>query len=314
MKNSRALSLTFLVIVLFAGLGTTAGAEQATQEPLSVAATGKNIEAIVVAVGGDQVDTFSLFKGCILRNDLNVEPASSKRLATADIVVWTGFLKESAAINTRIQEERAGSPGIAKSPEWIDISKDTARVNVPTTNCYGYLDVELASGDPFFWLNPQNGPVIARNIAEGLSTLRPEKRKYFMSNLETFTKSLNSDINRWKKQLSQIADLRIFATLCGWQNFSRFGGPNFVVYKATPGSLPTYDNLLEQLKRMKVEFVILDPSTSAEDKKSFREESGFTVLEIPSCIETIPGAKTYSELFENLIQVLLKSTQNRVRG
>jgi ABC-type Zn uptake system ZnuABC Zn-binding protein ZnuA len=313
MKNAKALSIGFLAVVLYACAGMTTGAEQSRQSPLSVAVTGKNIEAIVTAVGGNQVDTYSLFKGCILKKDLNVEPAVSGRLAAADALVWTGFLKESAAINARINEERAASPGKTGSPEWIDISKDVARVNVPTTNCYGYLEAELASGDPLFWLNPENGPVIARNVAEGLGKLRPEKRGYFQANAEAFTKSLNADISRWKRQLSQITDLRIFASLCGWQNFTRLGGPNFVVYNATPGSLPDQAHLLEQLKRMKVDIIIVDPGTSSEYKDAFREESGFIALEIPSCIETIPGAKTYSALFENLIQTLLKNSKDLKR-
>ena len=74
----------------------------------------------------------------------------------------------------------------------------------------------LVSGDPFFWLNPQNGAVIARNIANGLGNLRPERRPYFLANADAFTKALNEDINRWKHQLSGLVNLRVFSTQCGW--------------------------------------------------------------------------------------------------
>lgn len=314
MKNSKAQSLIVAGLILFVCPGAVAGQGQKVFGPLSIAATGKNIEAIVTAVGGDQVDAFSLFKGCILRSDLNVKSDAAGRLAAADAVVWTGFLRESAAINASLNDRRTGSPIASEKPAWIDISKDTTRVNVPTSTCYGYLDAEFASGDPFFWLNPENGPAIAENIAEGLGNLRPEKRKYFLANAEAFTASLNSDIRRWKKQLADLADLHIFATLCGWQNFTRMGGPDIVVYKTTPGSLPDIEHLLEQLKRMEIDVVVIDPGISSRDREAFLKETGVKVLEIPSCIESIPRARTYSALFDNFIRVLLEYKANHSRS
>ena len=126
---------------------------------------------------------------------------------------------------------------------------------------------------------------------------------------DAFARTLDSDIGRWKKQLSALSGLRVFATLCGWQNFSRLGGPHFIVCNETPGSLPTPGHLLEQLRRMKADVVIVDPKTSFQYVKAFREEPGLTVIEVPSSIGEIPGAQSYSALFENMIQALLKSVK-----
>ena len=131
---------------------------------LSVAVAESDIEAIVRVFGGDQVDTFSVFKGCILRSGLQVESDVIDRMAGADAVVWSGFLKESAAINAGLDQIPPGSKK-AGTPAWIDVSKGAARVDLPTTSCYSDNDYELVSGDPFFWLNPTNGSVIAQNIA-----------------------------------------------------------------------------------------------------------------------------------------------------
>jgi ABC-type Zn uptake system ZnuABC Zn-binding protein ZnuA len=307
MKKRNAYFIWYLISIFSAGLVSVAGSVQG-EKPLSVAVAESDIEAIVRAVGGDQVDTYDLFKGCILRKNLDVESGAAGRLVLADAVVWTGFLKESAAINAHLGEKPGGSSAGSRAPVWIDVSKGVTRVNIQTSTCYGYIDAEMVSGDPHFWLNPENGPAIARNIAKGLSELRPGKRRYFQANAEAFTKALNSDIDRWKRQLSRLAGLRIFATQCGWQNFSKLGGPRFVVCKATPGSLPDYNNLMDQLRRMEVDVVIVDPNTSPEYEQAFREEPGLTVLKIPSSIDTIPGAKTYPALFENLVRTLLEKS------
>jgi ABC-type Zn uptake system ZnuABC Zn-binding protein ZnuA len=235
MKCARSLSLLCAMAALAAGFAITLGAAPANEGRLSVAVAEPDIEAIVMAVGGNQLDTFSLFKGCILRNDLRVESTVTRRLAQADAVVWTGFLGESAAINESLKKARPEPPESAGSPVWINVSKGASRVDVPTSTCFDYVNAALVSGDPFFWLNPRNGAVIARNIANGLGNLRPEKRAYFLANAAAFTKALDEDITRWKQQLSGLAKLRVFGTQCGWQNFSRLGGPHFIVCKKMPG-------------------------------------------------------------------------------
>ena len=63
--------------------------------------------------------------------------------------------------------------------------------------------------------------------------------------------------------------------------------------------------------RVKTDLVLVDPNTSLDYVKAFREESGFTVIEVPSSIEKIPGAQTYSALFENMIRALLKGAQEK---
>lgn len=262
-----------------------------------------DIEAIVTAVGGNQVETFSLFKGCIVRKDLKVEPATKGRLAKADAVVWTGFLNESAAIHASLDQPTAAGHRAA----WIDVSKGATRTNIPTWPCFGDVDAALMPGDPFFWLNPRNGAVIASNVAVGLGGIRPEERAYFLANADRFEKALDQSIARWKEQLKPLANLRIFSTQCGWQNFSGLGGPKFVVCKGTPGVLPSPNLLIEQVKQMKAQIVIVDPNTPPEYERAFRAETGWKVIDAPSSIQSIPEAKSYSTLFENLVHALVES-------
>jgi len=271
---------------------------------LRVAVTEPDIEIIVRAVGGNQVDTFSLFKGCILRKDMAVEPAVRDRLLKADAVVWTGFFNESAAISDVLDTQAKGSVPKDAERRWIDVSKGASRVNVPTSTCSGYVDPSLMSGDPFFWLNPENGATIALAAAEGLSDLKPGKRAYFLANAEAFQRDLVREIARWKKELEPLSGLRIFSAQCGWQNFSKLGGPTFVVCKGTPGVLPTPKLLLDHVKEMKAQVILVDPNTPPEYGRAFREEPAFKVIEVASSVEGIPGARSYGDLFDNLIKAL----------
>lgn len=291
---------TLLACLALGGAGFAAQSHP-REGRIAVAVSIPDLEPIVRAVGGAQVDTVSLFKGCILRKDLQVEPETRTRLAASEAVVWSGFLKESAAISGAL---RSAAPK-AEEPKWIDVSKGAVRTNLPTSTCIGYVDFAFAAGDPFFWLNPENGAVIARNIARGLGELRPKNRAQFMANAEAFQKALAGDIARWKAELKPLHGLRVFSAQCGWQNFSAMGGPEFVVCKGTPGELPSPDVLLSHIRHMKANLILVDPATPAEYVEAFRERANVKVVQIPSSIESIRGASTYSALFDNLVRTLV---------
>lgn len=202
------------------------------------------------------------------------------RLLRADVVVWTGFFNESAAIYERVK----GAPALAEShrrPRWIDVSRGASRVNVPTSTCEDYVEVSFMYGDPFFWLNPKNGGAIARNIAEGLAELRPEKRSLFLANARSFRTALNADIQRWQRELRPVEKLKVFSTQCGWQNFAQIGGPSFATCKGTPGQLPTPEVLAEHIRAMGCEVVLLDPNTPATYDHAFREQTKARIVEVP---------------------------------
>jgi ABC-type Zn uptake system ZnuABC Zn-binding protein ZnuA len=309
MNHTKTRRLFLLVAALAAASGIAFAAMSPERARLSVAVAEPDVQAIVIAVGGNEVDTFSLFKGCILRESLMVEPAVKGRLAKASAVVWTGFLNESAAITGSL-DNAAISKGRTGGAKWIDVSKGAVRANIPTSSCFGNSDPKSMSGDPFFWLNPENGSIIARNVAEGLSALQPQSRAYFLANAAAFKATLDKDITRWKAELKPLRNLRIFSAQCGWQNFSKLGGPTFVVCKGDLGSLPTPEHLVDRVREMKAQIVIVDPNTPPEYGKIFREKSGARVIEVASSIENLPGADSYSALFENFVQALQAAAQN----
>lgn len=275
---------------------------------IQLAVAEQDIEAIAKVVGGGQVDTFTLFTGCILRKDLSVEAGVKARLLKADAVVWTGFLNESAAIQESLRASDPKGLGGSEKLPWIDVSRGVVRIDVPTSTCGDYVDPSLMNGNPFFWLNPRNGAIIARNIAEGLALLRPESRTAFLANADRFEGELKRAIAKWQEELKPLSKLVVFSTQCGWQNFSQIGGPTFVVCKNTPGILPPPAVLVAHIKEMKVQVVLVDSNTPATYGRAFREGTKARVIELPSSIEKVPGAKCYFDLFDNLVKILREAS------
>lgn len=112
------------------------------------------------------------------------------------------------------------------------------------------------------------------------------------------------------EELQPLSDLRVFSAQCGWQNFAKLGSPAFAVCKGTPGILPTPQLLIERVTQLGAQIVIVDPNTPPEYAEAFRERSGVKVIEVASLIEKIPGANSYSTLFDNLVRALQVAAKN----
>ncbi len=281
--------------------------------PLVVAASEPDIEAIVKEVGGNQVETFTLFTGCILRKQLTVEPAVRSKLLGAGVVVWTGFMPEAGAIRLAVGSLPESSEKKAWNPAWINLSKSAVQVDPAVTSGGGYCEGDVneftVHGDPFFRLNPENGAIMAREVARGLAKLRPGQKAYFKENAETFAKALALDIERWKEALKPLNGMRVLCTQCGWQNFARLGGPELLVCKKKPGCCPTPEALVKHVEEMKVAVILLDPHTMPNHVKALRTVPKVILADVPSSIGDLPGAKSYAAIFDNFVEVLQKCAQ-----
>jgi zinc/manganese transport system substrate-binding protein len=299
-RSARVLGL-LLACWSLAALATAAA-------PLVVAVSEPDIAAIVKDVGGDQVETFVLFKGCILRRQLQVEPAVRQNLLKADAIVWTGFLPESGAVYLAVGDRPARHGRGAWNPLWIDVSKGAQQVDAAVASSCGYCEGDVneftVHGDPFFRLNPENGAVMARDIVAGLAKLRPAEKAHFESNAEAFRQALASKIVRWKAELHALAGMRVLCTQCGWENFAKLGGPELIVCKKAPGCPMTPEEITKHAKEINAKIILLDPNTVAKVAKALREAPGAVVVEVPSSIGDLPGATNYAAIFDNLIQVL----------
>ncbi len=276
--------------------------------PLLVAASEPDIEAIVKEVAGNQAETFVLFKGCILRKHLAVEKEASEKLLKADAIVWTGFAPEAGAIRLAIGNVPNAEARNKWNCKWIDVSKGAAQVDEAVATgagwCEGDYNEYTTHGDPFFRLNPENGAIMAKDIAEGLARVRPAQKAYFEANARIFAKDMKGWVAKWKEALKPFVSMRILCTQCGWENFGRFGGLDLLVCKQKPGCCPTPEAMVEHVKQMKASLIFLDPHTAAKYAAALRGEPGFVVEEVPSSIGDLPGASTYEEIFDNFIKAL----------
>ena len=296
--------LSSIAVVVATALAVRPAQAAPSERPLVVAVTEADIEAIVKAVGGGDVITFPLFSGCILRDGLEVDASVRDRLGRADAVIWTGFFNESRAIHSWLESVPPEGRAALARPVWLDVSAGSKRVNVPVSACDGYVDLQFMPGDPFFWLNPENGAVIAANVAEGLARLRPERSERYAASAATFGRDLAVRIERWKAELAPLAGLRVFSVQCGWQNFAQLGGPKLMSCRQGPATQRSPEALAAQLAGLELDVILVDPNAPPAYAEACRQRTGAEVVLVPSSLAALPGATSYTALFDNFVAAL----------
>ena len=64
-------------------------------------------------------------------------------------------------------------------------------------------------GNPHYWIDPENGRVIARSIAAKLSQLDPGGKEAFQKNLAAFETKLTAKEKEWDAALAPFAGAKI---------------------------------------------------------------------------------------------------------
>src|SRR5204862_1062837 len=138
-------------------------------------------------------------------------------LSSADLFVTVGLDLETgwppqlltSSRNTKIQK---GSPG------YVDASEGIGLVQVPTSINMAECDIHIY-GNPHYWLDPLNGKVIARNIANGLERVDPSNKSTYEANLQAFFNKFDAKMKEWQSKMASFKGSKIIAYHNEWVYF-----------------------------------------------------------------------------------------------
>src|SRR3954465_9100279 len=157
--------------------------------PIKVVATTTDMRSITELIGGNKVSVTSIATGYQNPHFVDPKPSYIISLSHADLFVTVGLDLEtgwspqllSSSRNSKIQK---GSPG------YVDASVGVSLLQVPSSVNRGEGDIHIY-GNPHYWVDPLNGKVIARNIANGLERVDPADKAFFEANLQAFFKTID---------------------------------------------------------------------------------------------------------------------------
>jgi zinc/manganese transport system substrate-binding protein len=292
MKKKIIIILTLLLFILSIA---NAGAGK-----IKVVTTTTDLRSIAELIGGNKISATSIATGYQNPHFVDPKPSYIISLSNADLFVTVGLDLEtgwspqllSSSRNTKIQK---GSSG------YVDASTGIGLLQVPSAANRAEGDIHIY-GNPHYWLDPLNGKVIARNIANGLERVDPSNKSTYEANLQTFYKKIDDKMKEWRTTMSPFKGSKIIAYHNEWVYFeTRFGLDIVDFMEPKPGIPPSPSQLVKVIKEVKannIKIIISSPYFTTSSSDVVAKQTGIKVLTLATSVGAFSSIKDYFDLFD----------------
>src|SRR5260370_33697361 len=200
-----------------------AGKPAAAQGRLTVIATTEDLASIAREIGGDRITVDSLAKGYQDPHFVEAKPSFILKLQKADLLICVGRELEIGWLPPLIQQSRNARIQVG-ARGYLDASLGASILEIPNGNITRAMGDVHPLGNPHYWMDPENGKRIGKEIADKLSQLRPGDGAFLQQQLTTFTSRLDEAEKRWLTQMTPYKGTKMLTYHRSFPNFAeRFG-------------------------------------------------------------------------------------------
>jgi len=294
--------LAALLLALSAG-----GAEAA----LRVVASLPDVADMTRQIGGDRVTVETIALGSQDPHKVPVKPSFVTKLNRADALVVQGLGLEHTFLPALL--EVASNPRILPTgAAYIDASIYIQPLEVPTSQNRSQGELHPL-GNPHFNLDPVQGKLMAKAIAEGLTRVDPAGASTYQAGLDRYTALLDVKIAEWEKL---AAPLRGVKAVSYHQDLvylaERFGLVMVGTLETKPGVPATpghLEELVDTMKREQVKLVIREVAYELPLAQTVAQRTGARVATISTLAGGLPGTQTYVDSIDANLRALLQAVQ-----
>src|SRR5438094_5705245 len=183
MNMKSKICLAILAALLISSLPARA------EGKLNVIATTEDLAAIAREVGGDHITIDSIAKGYQDPHFVEAKPSFILKLQKADVLILVGRDLEIGWLPPLIQQSRNSKVQVGASG-YLDASLKAKILEVPSGQVTRAEGDVHPLGNPHYWMDPENGRIIAQEIFDKLVQFRPNDRAYFEQRLNSFKSRL----------------------------------------------------------------------------------------------------------------------------
>jgi zinc/manganese transport system substrate-binding protein len=294
-------------LVLLAAIAAAASPAYA-QGKLTVIATTEDLASIGREIGGDRISIESIAKGYQDPHFVEAKPSFILKLQKADLLIVVGRELEIGWLPPLITQSRNSKiqPG---ADGYLDASLQVEILEVPTGQITRAMGDVHPLGNPHYWLDPENGKRIGKEIADKLSQLRPNDRAFFQQQLASFSSRIDEGEKRWLAMMAPYKGTKVVTYHRSFPNFAKRFGLDIMGYvEPRPGIPPTPQHtldLINEMKRQNVKIVMVEPYFDLKTPNSIGRETGAEVLVMPPSVGGVKEVGDYFKLFDYDINLLI---------
>jgi zinc/manganese transport system substrate-binding protein len=261
----------------------------------------QDFASLADAVGGKRVETFALAKGYQDPHFVDPKPSFVLKLSRADLLIVAGLELEIGYLPPLIDQSRNDKirPGASG---YLDASAGCDILERPTGVVTRAMGDVHPFGNPHYWLDPDNGRVIARAIAAKLSELDPAGAAEFRANLAAFETKLTENEKHWEAAMAPYSGTEVVTYHNSWPNFLKHFKLVAAGYiEPKPGIPPSPSHTLEiinLIQNKKIPVILMEPYFDKKTPDSIASKTGAVVLTFYPSVGGIPAIKDYFSLFD----------------
>ena len=282
------------------------------QAKLRVVTTIETFADLARRVGGDRVDVQPLSHGYMDPHFVEAKPSLMLALNRADLLVYVGLELEIGwlpplvlgARNEKIQPGALGN---------LDASTTIPVLDVPTTKVDRSMGDIHPSGNPHYWLPPDNAVVVAREIAQRLSALDPPGHETYERNLKGFESAVAARRAQWDKEAAPLRGLKVVTYHKSWSYLSRWLGLVEVGYlEPKPGIPPSPSHVAALITMMRhdgVKLLVMESFYPRNTAELVTQKSGARLVVLPSDVGADKSTGDYFALVAEVLGKLLEAAR-----
>ena len=277
----------------------------------------QDFASIADSVGGKRVETFALAKGYQDPHFVDPKPSFVLKLSKADLLIVAGLELEIGYLPPLIDQSRNDKirPGAAG---YLDASNGCDILERPTGTVTRAMGDVHPFGNPHFWLDPENGRIIARAIAAKLSEIDPAGAAEYKANLAAFEAKLTEGEKRWEAALGPFAGTELITYHNSWPNFlKRFKLVAAGYIEPKPGIPPSPSHtveLIDLMRAKKISVILMEPYFDRKTPDQIAEKTGAKLLVFIPSVGGVPQASDYFALFDYDVKLLADALTAAKKG
>src|SRR5436853_7620413 len=155
------------------------------QGKLNVVATTEDLASIAREIGGDHISIEAIARGYQDPHFVEAKPSFILKLQKADLLIVVGRDLEIGWLPPLIQQSRNSKVQVG-ADGYLDASLKARILEIPQGQITRAEGDVHPHGSPHYWLDPENGKIIARENFDRLSRFRPNEGAFFQPRLNDF--------------------------------------------------------------------------------------------------------------------------------
>jgi zinc/manganese transport system substrate-binding protein len=274
---------------------------------LRVVTSTTDLYDLARAVGGDRIQATHISEGYQDPHFVEPKPSFILQLRNADVWAFVGLDLEIGWMPLLLQGAR-NSKIAQGAPGYFDASRFIRVLDVPTARVDRSQGDVHTQGNPHYWLDPENGRLIARAFKERFAQLDPANAALYQRNLEAFEARLSAAEAGWQASVAKLRGQPVVAWHTSWRYLAQYTGMDIVAFmEPKPGVPPSPAHLasvIEAVNRTGAKVIVMEPFYDRRTADLVAARTGAKVLVLPPSVEGIRGVDDYVALLQHDITQL----------